>query len=83
VLIRVHPWLKIQTPIAPIVHPKMNTGKEFRPPSADFGARQVTHAEFGMQIFLKFRQDEQDLQDSGRIILTILPSCLKSRFSRF
>ena len=30
--------LKIQTPIAPIVHPKMNSGKE-----------SVTNAEFGMR----------------------------------
>jgi hypothetical protein len=31
VSIRVHPWLKIQT-LASIIHPKMNSGKEF--PSA-------------------------------------------------
>src|SRR5208282_3746147 len=37
VLIGVHPWLKIQTPIAPIVHSKMNTGKEF--PSTFAGPR--------------------------------------------
>jgi hypothetical protein len=29
VFIRVHPWLKIQTPIAPIVHPQMNSESEF------------------------------------------------------
>jgi hypothetical protein len=28
----IHLWLTIQTPFAPIVHPKMNSGKEF--PSA-------------------------------------------------
>jgi hypothetical protein len=40
---RQHQWLKIQTPIAPIVHPKLNTGKEpfkcgMRPSSPCFDA---------------------------------------------
>jgi hypothetical protein len=39
VFIRVNPWSKIQTPFVPIVHPKMNSGKE-----------SVTNAEFGMRI---------------------------------
>jgi hypothetical protein len=39
VFIRVHPWLKIQMPLAPIVHSKMNSGKE-----------SVANAEFGMQL---------------------------------
>jgi hypothetical protein len=34
---------------APIVHPKINTGKEF-PSVPPFGKRQVAHVEFGMRM---------------------------------
>jgi len=49
VFVRVHPWLKIQTPIAPIVHPKMNSGKEF-PSVLPCGTRPVAPAGFGWAI---------------------------------
>jgi hypothetical protein len=48
VFIRVHPWLKIQTPIAPIVHPKMNSGKE-SVANAEFGMRSVRHRRSGFR----------------------------------
>ena len=48
VSIGVHPWLKIQTPIAPIVHPKLNTGKEF--PSA------------GIRLLIYCREKAQEAQ---------------------
>ena len=79
---------RIQTPIAPIVHPKLNTGKEPFKCGIQIAKSElrlerrttqpVAPAAFGMR---KPRQDEQNLQDSDRggIIPTILSSCLTSR----
>jgi len=43
--------VEIQTPIAPIVHPKMNTRKSSRPPASDFGAtsRPTTNEALGLR----------------------------------
>jgi hypothetical protein len=57
VFIRVHPWLKIQTPVAPVAHPKMNSGNEF--PSAFIRFRRDKSAHFPCGIRI------EDLQPIG------------------